>query len=126
MAARSVKQQPPQAPEGAYLGVVDGSVPANTRRFHVVLDERAAPQLDDLVVSTQVLPDGQSLAHYGIVVESTGIIEGAELPSHTLRIAAARTMPGLTARRVEVQVLRTVPEKWIAPDPGAAVHRAAG
>jgi uncharacterized protein len=126
MAARSVKQPPPQGLGGAYLGVVDGSVPANTRRFHVVLDERASPQLDDLVVSTQVLPDGTSLAHYGIVVESTGIIEGAELPSDTLRIAAARTMPGLTARRVEVQVLRTVPEKWIAPDPGAAVHRAAG
>jgi hypothetical protein len=111
---------------GVFLGVVDGSLPASTRRFHVVLDERAAPQLDDLVVTTQILPDGQALAHYGIVVESTGIIEGAEMPSDTLRIAAARTMPGLTARRVEVQILRTVPEKWIAPEPGARVHRATG
>lgn len=35
-------------------------------------------------------------------------------------------MPGITSRRVEVQVLRTVPELWLAPDPGTAVDPAAG
>ncbi|ACY18608.1 ATP-binding protein [Haliangium ochraceum] len=110
---------------GDRLGVVDGSLPANTRRFHVVLDDAAMPQLDDLLVSRQTLPDGRVLAHYGIVVESTGIIEGAEMPSDTQRIAE-RTMPGLIARRVEVQVLRTAPELWIAPAPGAEVLRARG
>jgi len=126
-AGTDVETEPGAGPGGGvFLGVVDGSLPASTRRFHVVLDERASPQLDDLVVTTQVLPDGLALAHYGIVVESTGIIEGAEMPSDTLRIASARTMPGLTSRRVEVQILRTVPEKWIAPEPGARVHRATG
>src|SRR5690606_25599922 len=103
MAARDPEGR---APAGALIGVVDGSLPANTRRFHVVLDDSAAPQLDDLVVTTQTLPDGRQLSHYGIVVESTGMIEGAEMPSDTLRIASARTMPGVTARRVEVQILR--------------------
>ncbi len=111
---------------GQRLGWVDGSLPANTRRFHVVLDDTAAPQLDDLVATSYQLPNGDTLVHYGIVVESSGIIEGAEMPSDTPRITGARTMPGVTSRRIEVQILRTVPEMWIAPDPGAEVHRAIG
>jgi uncharacterized protein len=105
------------------LGLVDGSVPASTRRFQVVLSERAVAQLDDLVVCSQSLPGGGEVTHYGIVVEGTGQIEGAELPTDTQRIAAERTMPGVTVRRVEVQVLRTVPELWLPPLPGAAVRR---
>jgi DNA helicase HerA-like ATPase len=108
------------------LGLVDGSTPSSTRRFHVVLDDTAVAQLDDLVITSQVLPDGTELHHYGIVVEGLGQIEGAELPSDTQRIAGARTMPGTTARRVEVQTLRTVPELWIPPAPGAEVRRATG
>jgi hypothetical protein len=112
--------------DGAELGLVDGSVPATTRRFHVVLGEDAVAQLDDLVASTQRLPDGRELTHFGIVVEGSGQIEGASLPSDTERIAAAHTMPGVTTRGVEVQILRTVPELWLAPGPGATVRRAAG
>ena len=108
------------------LGLVDGSVPASTRRFFVVLAEDAVAQLDDLVVTTQTLPNGTELRHYGIVVEGTGEIEGAELPSDTHRIAEAQTMPGITSRRVEVQVLRTIPELWLPPRPGAAVARVGG
>ncbi len=112
--------------DDAALGLIDGAVPASTRRFTVVLDEGATVELDALVVTTQTLPDGSSLAHYGIVQEASGHIEGAELPSDTLRITGTRTMPGVTSRRVEVQVLRTVPERWLAPAPGARVSRATG
>lgn len=105
------------------LGLVDGSVPASTRRFFVVLADDAVAQLDELVVTMQTLPDGTELRHYGIVVEGIGEIEGAELPSDTHRISAARTMPGITSRRVEVQILRSVPELWLAPQPGATVAR---
>ena len=105
------------------IGLVDGSVAASTRRFHAVLDEDAVAQLDDLIATTQTLPDGTALTHYGIVVEGLGEIEGAELPSDTQRIASARTMPGITSRRVEVQILRTVPELWLPPAPGAPVTR---
>ena len=108
------------------VGLVDGSTPASTRRFHVVLADDAVAQLDELVATTQTLPDGSSLTHYGIVVEGTGQIEGAELPSDTGRITRDHTMPGITTRRVEVQILRTVPELWLAPAPGAPVVKAAG
>jgi uncharacterized protein len=108
------------------IGLVDGSVPATTRRFHVVLAGDAVVQLDDIVVLIQELPNGESLRHYGIVVEGSGIIEGAQFPSDTDRIAGKGTMPGISSRRVEVQVLRTVPEKWIAPSPGAAVSAVSG
>lgn len=106
------------------VGLVDGSMPATTRRFQVVLAEDAVVQLDDLVASRQLLSDGTDLAHYGIVVEGTGQIEGADFPSDTRRITETRTMPGITSRQVEVQVLRTIPELWLPPAPGAAVVRA--
>lgn len=114
----------PAAPE--ILGLVDGSEPATTRRFHVVLADDAVAPLDELVATTQTLPGGAQLTHYGIIVEGTGEIEGAELPSDTARISRDHTMPGITTRRVEVQILRTVPELWLAPAPGALVVKATG
>jgi len=108
----------PVADSAVNVGLVDGSTPASTRRFQVVLADDAVAQLDELVATTQVLPDGSTLTHYGIVVEGTGQIEGAELPSDTGRISRDHTMPGITTRRVEVQILRSVPELWLAPAPG--------
>lgn len=109
------------------IGYVDGSIDATTQRFRVVLDEDALVQLDDLVVTAQELPgDRGVLSHYGIVVECTGAIEGAALASDTKRIFGARTMPGERVRTATVQALRTDPELWIAPQPGAPVRIAAG
>lgn len=108
------------------LGVVDGSTDATTRGFRVVLDPDATIQLDDLVVCRQRLPDGRDVAHYGIVIEQSGAIEGAEEPSDTRLIASEKTMPGLTSRIADVLVLRSDPELWLAPLPGAAVYPAHG
>ena len=106
------------------IGAVDGSVDAGTRRFHVVLDDDATVQLDDLVVCRQLLPNGSGeVAHYGIVVEQTGVLEGAQWPSDTRHVVDG-TMPGEAVRRAEVLVLRTDPELWLAPNPGAEVHAA--
>lgn len=113
-------------PSGGVVGLVDGSMPATTRRFQVVLAEDAVVQLDDLVASHQRLSDGTDLTHYGIVVEGTGRIEGADFPSDTHRITETRTMPGITSRQAEVQILRTIPELWLPPSPGATVVRATG
>lgn len=115
-----------EAPDDKELGLVDGSTISSTRRYQVVLNDDQFVQLDELVATRQTLPGAKELTHYGIVVEGTGQIEGADLASDTERIAAAHTMPGNTSRRVEVQILRTVPEVWLAPNPGAAVVRAEG
>ena len=112
--------------EAGHLGWVDGAVDATTRRFSMLLDEHAVVQLDDLVAVTQELPDGRHLTHYGIVVEGFGSIEGASLATDTRRIAGDRTMPGEEIRRVEVQVLRTVPELWLPPRPGSRAVAAHG
>lgn len=114
----AISQQP--------VGLIDGSQSSTTRRFRVVLNEDCVVQLDDLVACSQALPDGRIVWHYGIVVEGRGEIEGAEIASDTHRITAAGTMPGVTSRQVEVQVLRTLPELWLPPEPGAAVYRALG
>ena len=108
------------------IGLVDGSLPSTSRRFHVILEPDAVVQLDELLSVHQRLADGRAVTHHGIVVEGTGQIEGAELGSDTRRITADHTLPGETSRRVEVQVLRTVPELWLPPEPGAVVHRARG
>ena len=106
------------------IGAVDGSTDAGTRRFHVVLDDDATAQLDDLIVCRQELPDGSgAVAHYGIVVEQTGVLEGATWPSDTRHVVDG-TMPGAAVRRAEILVLRTDPELWLAPAPGATVHAA--
>jgi hypothetical protein len=110
----------------APVGLVDGAQEANTSRLHVVLDDDATLELDELVVTSQVLPDGSELKHYGIVVESRGHLEGADLSSDTRRITGTKTMPGATSRTAEVQVLRTMPEKWLPPAPGGVVRPARG
>ena len=111
---------------GRRLGAIDGAADINTRRFSVVLDDEATVQLDELVVSRQTLPSGEEVAHYGIVTEQTGRIEGAELPSDTRHIALSQTMPGQTSRCAEISVLRTDPELWVAPNPGGLVEQARG
>lgn len=111
---------------GEALGLVDGSLDATTRRFSVVLERDAVVQLDDLLVCDQRLPDGRVVKHFGIVVEAERRIEGAAFSTDTARIARDLTMPGVKAHRVEVQVLRTDPELWLAPDAGATVYRALG
>lgn len=108
------------------VGLVDGAQEANTSRLHVVLEDNATLELDELITTSQTLPDGTELKHFGIVVESRGHLEGAELSSDTRRITGTMTMPGATSRTAEVQVLRTLPERWLPPAPGAVVRPARG
>lgn len=115
------------APADEPVGLVDGSQDATSQRFFVTLDEEAVVGLDELVVTSAELPAGNGLlSHYAIVVEASAHIEGAEMASDTHRIAQTKTMPGHTSRQVEVQLLRTVPERWVQPTPGAVVSRARG
>ncbi|MEW6281194.1 MAG: ATP-binding protein, partial [Candidatus Eremiobacterota bacterium] len=123
------------------VGLVDGVTEGTTNLFRVVLDEDQYLQLDEIVVTRQLLPEqrgeryaldqrstpspgGQEHFTYGIVTEAYGKLEGAAYASDTARIAREQTMPGYAVRTVDVKVLRTMPEIWVPPLPGAAVERA--
>ena len=108
------------------VGLVDGVVEGTTQKFRVLLDEDRYVQLDELVATTSTLPTGEQHTTYGIVTEVFGKLEGAAFPTDTARIARDQTMPGYAVRTAEVKVLRTVPEIWVPPNPGAVVDRAAG
>jgi len=110
-------------PDTEPLGYVDASADSTTKRAWIVLDEAADVALDEFVVAAQRLADGEVLFHYGIVIEGSGKVEGAETPSSTRWINAA-TLPGVRARRVEIQWLRTVPERFLPPLSGAPTWRA--
>ena len=107
------------------IGLVDGSVDSTSRRIHIVLADDAVVQLDDLVSIPTHLPDDRTVRHYGIVTELITRLEGAELPSDTVRVAD-RIVPAQHVRRAEVTLLRTHPEVFVAPDAGAPVERAEG
>ena len=107
------------------LGLIDGSVETDSRRFFVVLDETAMVQLDEIVAVTTEISEAVSLTHYGIVTEVHSRFEGAELPSDTERVVDG-ILPGEPVRRAEVRVLRVVPEFFISPHAGAVVERAVG
>jgi DNA helicase HerA-like ATPase len=115
----------PLVPAIEPVGFVDASIDATTRRAWLVLDDAADVALDEFVVAAQRLADGDVLFHYGIVVEAAGRVEGAESPTATRWINAS-TLPGVRARRVEIQWLRTLPERFLPPLSGAPVWRAAG
>ncbi len=108
------------------LGWVDGAGVVGEQRFDMVVAADAVVAVDDLVTTTQTLPDSSVLTHYGIVVSTSGVIEGASLASDTRRIVAEQTMPGEAVRRAQVAVLRVEPERWLAPQPGARVTQAVG
>jgi DNA helicase HerA-like ATPase len=107
------------------IGVVDGTQECATSIFWIVTHPEASVELDDLVAVDQVLPGGEQLTHFGIVVGLHRSIEGASWSSDTLRISQ-ETMPGETVRTAEVRVLRPYPEHWVAPEPASEVRRVQG
>ncbi len=107
------------------VGLIDASTDATTRTANVIVDEAFDLSLDTFVVSPQRLVDDTVLFHYGIVTEISGRIEGAEIATDTIRLAAA-TLPGERFRRAEVTWLRTHPERYLPPSSGAPIWVAGG
>ena len=113
------------SPQESIIGHVDGSTAATTGECLVVLEEGANVQLDDLIVTRTPMPNGNEAHHYGIVDEIYGRLDGATIPSDTPRIAAAE-MAGEICRTARVVILRTNPERFVPPLPGAVVRLAQG
>jgi hypothetical protein len=107
------------------VGLIDASVDASTTVAHVVVAEDVDVALDTFVVSAQRLADDEVLFHYGIVVEVSGRVEGADLATDTARFLHS-VIPGQRFRRAEVRWLRTVPERQLPPASGSPMWVAAG
>ncbi|MDQ3986787.1 MAG: ATP-binding protein [Actinomycetota bacterium] len=108
------------------VGLVLGSEATTTQEFRVVLHDDEFLQLDDLVVVRTLVPKLGEVSTYGIVVESTSRYEGASFESDTFRVAVEGTLPAEKSRTATVQIVRVLPETWVAPDAGQAVYRATG
>lgn len=112
-------------PTLAPVGLIDASTDASTTTAQVVVADDVEVALDTFVVSAQRLTDGVVLFHYGIVVEVSGRVEGAELATDTARFLNS-IIPGQRFRRAEVRWLRTIPERQLPPASGAPMWVAEG
>lgn len=108
------------------VGLVLGSEATSTQEFRVVLHEDEYLQLDDLVVVNTPVPKVGAVATYGVVTETSSRYEGTTFESDTFRVAVEGTLPAEKSRTATIQIVRVIPETWIAPDAGQAVYRAAG
>ena len=108
------------------VGLVLGSEATSTSEFRVVLQEDEYLQLDDLVVVRTLVPKVGEVSTYGIVVETASRYEGTSFESDTFRVAIEGTLPAEKSRTATVQIVRVLPETWIAPDAGQAVYKATG
>ncbi len=114
------------AEERRPVGLVLGSEATTTQEFRVVLHEDEYLQLDDLVAVRTLVPKLGEVSTYGVVTEVSSRYEGATFESDTFRVAVEGTLPADKSRTATVQIVRVLPETWVAPDAGQAVFRATG
>jgi uncharacterized protein len=107
------------------VGLVLGSEATTTQEFRVVLHEDEYLQLDDLVLVRTFVPKVGEVMTYGIVTETLSRYEGTAFESDTFRVAVEGTLPAEKSRTATIQIVRVMPEIWIAPDVGEPVYRAA-
>ncbi len=111
----------PEAFVGRVLGV-PGSTPMS---FEVGVADGQVVQLDDVLVTERVLPDGGRVTIAGIVSQVTAVHEGAVMGSDVFLIADG-VLPAQTFEQAEVLTTRVEPELFVPPLPGAKVRRAVG
>jgi uncharacterized protein len=107
------------------IGRVVGTTEATPLRFHVGVGAAEAVQLDDVVVTDRMLPDGELVTLSGIVSQVRAVHEGASYGSDVFLIADG-VLPAQTFESAEVLVTRVEPEVYVPPMPGAPVFRATG
>jgi DNA helicase HerA-like ATPase len=111
--------------DGAAVGRVLGTLDATPLQFWVAVRPGAYLQLDDVVVTTRVLPSGDPVMISGVVTQVRARHEGASFDSDVFAIADG-TLPAQIQEAAEVTTTRVDPEIFVPPEPGAVVRRAAG
>ncbi len=110
---------------GQTVGRVLGTLDATPLQFWVAVQPGAYLQLDDVVVTTRVLPNGEAVAVAGVVTQVRARHEGATFDSDVFAIADG-TLPAQVQEAAEVTTTRVEPEIYVPPEPGAPVRRASG
>jgi DNA helicase HerA-like ATPase len=109
----------------ADVGRVLGSEDATPMAFRVGVAEGQWLQLDDVVVTERVLPDGQVVHVSGLVTEIRAVHEGARFGSDVFLIADG-VLPAQTFEAADIMTSRVEPETYVPPLPGTLVRRAIG
>ena len=107
------------------VGLVVGTVAASPLEFSVGISPEEFLQLDDVVVTKRLLPDGTVVAIAGVVTNVEAEHEGARFSSDVFLIQQG-ALPAEVSEVAEVTVTRVEPEVYVPPRPGAEVSRAVG
>jgi hypothetical protein len=107
---------------GRVLGTDNGATPLE---FWVAIEPDRYLQLDDVVTLERTLPDGRTVAIYGIVTQVRARHEGARFDSDVFLIESG-VLPAEVSQAALVAATRFEPEVFVAPLPGQVVWRATG
>jgi DNA helicase HerA-like ATPase len=120
-----VTEEPIGGAAGIPVGRVLGSVDATPLAFSVGLAPGQALQLDDVVVTERLLPEGVTVRLAGVVSQVSAVHEGATFGSDVFLIAEG-SLPAQHFESAQVITTRLEPEVYVPPAPGAMVFRAQG
>jgi DNA helicase HerA-like ATPase len=109
----------------APVGLVVGTVAASPLEFSVGIAPDQFLQLDDVVVTRRLLPDGTAVVIAGVVTNVEAGHEGARFASDVFLIEQG-ALPAEVSEVAEVTVTRVEPEVYVPPRPGSEVSRATG
>jgi len=115
----------PHRASAAHVGRVLGTEDSTPLLFWVALESDCYLQLDDVVVTWRVLPDGTDVTTSGIVTQVRARHEGAQFPSDVFLIEQG-VLPAAVQEAAEITTTRVDPELYVPPKPGAGVRRATG
>ena len=115
----------PPEQTGRPVGRVVGTEDSTPLEFWVAIGDDAFLQLDDVVATDRVLPDGQRVELFGMVEQVRARHEGAQYDSDVFLIEEG-VLPAQVSRAAKVMTTRVEPEVFVPPLPGAAVHKAVG
>jgi DNA helicase HerA-like ATPase len=107
------------------IGKVLGTQDAEPLGYWVAVPADEILQLDDVVVASRPLSNGQVVRNYGIVDTIVARHEGARLESDVF-LSEQGILPLTHALKAHVSVTRIEPEVYVPPLPGQAVYRAEG
>lgn len=106
-------------------GRVIGTEDATPLEFWVAVSEGQFLQLDDVVALQRSLPNGETVAIFGIVTQVRARHEGARFDSDVFLIESG-VLPAQVSQAAKVVATRFEPEIFVPPLPGQAVRRAVG